>query len=587
MSRKIFRSIFWTSILVLLITIGLIFGILYDYMGNISHRQLLSQLDLSAQGVEDSGIDYLEQVKKDDLRLTWIDSDGTVLYDSASDPKTMPNHKNRAEVKEAMKSVSGYGESTRYSKTLTERMLYAAKRISDGTVLRVSLTQNSVLTLLLGMLQPVVLILILLAIFSLFLSSRLAKKIVEPLNELDLDHPLENEKYDELSPLLRRIAGQQAEIRDKETDLLQKQRELDTILSNMSEGMIILRRDGQIVSLNQAAGKILDIRDAVPGEMVDSTDLTNQNEGKNQTNGNSFQAHKGENFLTICRNLDLINLIESAIDGREAERLLTIHERNYQINAAPITREGDSQVIGLAVMMNDVTDRERAESMRREFTANVSHELKTPLHAISGYAELMMNRMIQDKDLPECAGRIYQESQRMIRLVQDIISLSHLDEGAGDIDWEEVDLYELSKTSVEQFLEEAAKKGIGLHLSGEKALLHGKKPLLQTMISNLVDNAIKYTQEGGKVHVEVKANDQDVILTVSDNGIGIPEADQKRIFERFYRVDKSHSREIGGTGLGLSIVKHAVMIHGGSIDVESQPGQGSKFIVRLPKNEAV
>ncbi|MDD6578809.1 MAG: PAS domain-containing sensor histidine kinase, partial [Lachnospiraceae bacterium] len=261
MSRKIFRSIFWTSILVLLITIGLIFGILYDYMGNISHRQLLSQLDLSAQGVEDSGIDYLEQVKKDDLRLTWIDSDGTVLYDSASDPKTMPNHKNRAEVKEAMNSVSGYGESTRYSKTLTERMLYAAKRISDGTVLRVSLTQNSVLTLLLGMLQPVVLILILLAIFSLFLSSRLAKKIVEPLNELDLDHPLENEKYDELSPLLRRIAGQQAEIRDKETDLLQKQRELDTILSNMSEGMIILRRDGQIVSLNQAAGKILDIRD--------------------------------------------------------------------------------------------------------------------------------------------------------------------------------------------------------------------------------------------------------------------------------------------------------------------------------------
>jgi two-component system phosphate regulon sensor histidine kinase PhoR len=555
-SRKIFRSIFWTSILVLFVTIGLIFGILYDYMGNVSNKQLISQLNLAVQGVEDNGTDYLDSVRKDDLRITWIDSDGTVLYDSVSDPRTMSNHKNREEVKEALNSVSGYGESTRYSNTLTERMLYAAKRLSDGTVLRVSITQNSVLTILLGMIQPAVVILILLGIFALFLSSRLAKKIVQPLNQLDLDHPLENEKYDELSPLLRRIASQQAELRDKELDLKQKQRELDTILGNMSEGMIILRRDGRVVSLNQAAKEILDIQD----------------------------YKDGENLLQICRNLDLVNLIESAMEGTEAERLLNIHERNYQINVAPITRDGDSAVIGVAVMMYDVTDREMAESMRREFTANVSHELKTPLHAISGYAELMMNRMIDEDAVPDCAGRIYQETQRMIRLVQDIISLSHLDEGAGDIDWEETDLYDLAKTSVEQYVEEAGKKGIGLHLSGEKAVLRGKKPLLQTMVSNLIDNAIKYTQEGGKVHVDVKSDDKDICLTVEDNGIGIPEADQKRIFERFYRVDKSHSKEIGGTGLGLSIVKHAVMIHGGKIDVQSRPGEGSTFIVTLPKH---
>jgi two-component system phosphate regulon sensor histidine kinase PhoR len=555
-SRKIFRSIFWTSILVLFVTIGLIFGILYDYMGNVSNKQLISQLNLAVQGVEDNGTDYLDSVRKDDLRITWIDSDGTVLYDSVSDPRTMSNHKNREEVKEALNSVSGYGESTRYSNTLTERMLYAAKRLSDGTVLRVSITQNSVLTILLGMIQPAVVILILLGIFALFLSSRLAKKIVQPLNQLDLEHPLENEKYDELSPLLRRIASQQAELRDKELDLKQKQRELDTILGNMSEGMIILRRDGRVVSLNQAAKEILDIQD----------------------------YKDGENLLQICRNLDLVNLIESAMEGTEAERLLNIHERNYQINVAPITRDGDSAVIGVAVMMYDVTDREMAESMRREFTANVSHELKTPLHAISGYAELMMNRMIDEDAVPDCAGRIYQETQRMIRLVQDIISLSHLDEGAGDIDWEETDLYDLAKTSVEQYVEEAGKKGIGLHLSGEKAVLRGKKPLLQTMVSNLIDNAIKYTQEGGKVHVDVKSDDKDICLTVEDNGIGIPEADQKRIFERFYRVDKSHSKEIGGTGLGLSIVKHAVMIHGGKIDVQSRPGEGSTFIVTLPKH---
>lgn len=556
MSRKIFRSIFWTSILVLVVTIGLIFRILYDYMGDVSHKQLMSQLNLAVQGVEDSGTDYLKQVTTDDLRITWIDSDGTVLYDSVSDPKSMSNHKNREEVKEALNSVSGYGESTRYSNTLTERMFYAAKRMTDGTVLRVSMTQNSVLTLLLGMLQPAVVILILLGILALFVSSRLAKKIVQPLNDLDLDHPLENDQYDELSPLLRRIAGQQAELRDKELNLKQKQRELDTILGNMSEGMIILRWDGRIVSLNQAAKDILDIRN----------------------------YEKGENLLQICRNLDLVNLIEIAIDGVEAERLLTIHERNYQINVAPITRDGDSAVIGVAVMMYDVTDREMAESMRREFTANVSHELKTPLHAISGYAELMMNRMIDENAIPDCAGRIYQEAQRMIRLVQDIISLSHLDEGANDIDWEETNLYDLAKTSVEQYLDEAKKKGIGLHLSGEPTILRGKKPLLQTMVSNLLDNAMKYTQEGGKVHIDVKSDEKNVCLTVQDNGIGIPEADQKRIFERFYRVDKSHSKEIGGTGLGLSIVKHAVMNHGGKIEVQSKPGEGSTFLVTLPKH---
>lgn len=554
MTHKIFRSIFWTSILVLLISVGLIFGILYENTTDVAKQQLRQQLDLAAQGLEDEGLSYLTHIRSSRIRITWISGDGTVLYDSrTSDTSAMENHAKRKEVREALSSADGYGESTHYSATMTEQMIYCARRMEDGTVLRLSEALDSAVSLLFSIIQPTAVILIFLVFLSVLIANRLSQKVVEPLNSLDLDHPLENEQYDELSPLLRRIQSQQEEIREKEDTLRQKQKELDTILLNMNEGMLLLDKNGSIISMNPAAGRILG---------VDSTDA------------------EGASLLTLSRNMDIAALTEDALQGQGNEKVLRLQGGDYQVGAAPI-REGDT-VIGAALVMFDVTDREMAESMRREFTANVSHELKTPLHAISGYAELMMNGMIKETDVSDCAGRIYRETHRMIRLVEDIISLSHLDEGADDIDWEEADLYEIAEGAVRQLTPAADAKHITIACTGSSAVLTGKVPLLTTIVTNLLDNAVKYTPEGGHVAVDVTPLDDSVRLAVRDDGIGIPAADQKRIFERFYRVDKSHSKEIGGTGLGLSIVKHAVLVHHGQIDLESAPGKGSVFTVTLP-----
>lgn len=569
MTNKIFRAVFGSVTVALLLSAGAFFGISCGRMTDMSRQELRSEIRLVSQGVENEGLSYLKDLRPGHLRITMIRKDGTVFYDS-QDKNTadMENHRNRKEVREALKK--GYGESQRYSDTLMERMLYEAVRLKDGSVLRLSVSQDSILALTVRQLQPAAGILILLVAASYFLSVLLSRKIVEPLNRLDLNHPLENEQYDELSPLLRRISSQQGEIRIQKNAISRKQNELDIILNHMSEGIILLDREGKIVSINAAAEKILDLQCVMPGMKL----------------------------ISVSRNLYLMDLVDQALNGETIEKILEIHSGQYRVNAVPILE--DDAVLGLSVMLYDVTDTTLAEQMRHEFTANVSHELKTPLQSISGYAELLKNHMVRPENTDAVAGKIYQEAQRMSQLIEDIISLSHLDEGTEDLDWEWTDLAEISRKTVKELQQAADEKNISIQITGAKhAPMSGKSVLLGTIVHNLCDNAIKYGKKGGHVQVDIEENEGDlrgrakglscgagtVTLCVSDDGIGIPKGDQKRIFERFYRVDKSHSRAIGGTGLGLSIVRHAVFIHHGRIEVNSKPGLGSQFTVIFPKKQ--
>lgn len=538
---------------VLIVSFLLIVGVLYEYTTGVSRRQLKTQLRLAAQAVSTEGMAYFEGVNVGDSRITWIDADGTVLYDNRADAASMENHLQREEVRKALQL--GYGESRRYSYTRMEQALYAAERLKDGTVLRLSVSQYSVLTLLLGMLQPICIIVGLAAIFSLFLAARLAKLVVRPLNALDLEHPTENEGYDELSPLLRRIAAQQKELKTQEQALMRKQGELSVILENMNEGMLLLREDGHILSINAAAARLLN---------ADSNSV-------------------GKAFLTVSRNLELQETVREALSGKRTERVLPLRDGRYQVCASPIM--SGTLVQGAAIVLIDVTERERTEEIRREFSANVSHELKTPLHAISGYAELMKNGMVKTEDVRPFSEKIHAEAQRTIQLIEDIISLSRLDEGAEDMRWERIELKSLAEAAADSLSEKAKAAGVTVQLAGEAVELIGIPALLRTVIINLCDNAVKYNRPGGLVRIEVQSQGGQAVLKVKDNGIGIPKKDQSRIFERFYRVDKSHSRAIGGTGLGLSIVKHAVRIHRGAIAVQSNVGEGSCITVTLPKEQ--
>ena len=550
MTKRIFRSICFVAIAVFLASLILIMGVLYSYFSGVQQRQLQMQLELAAQGVTNEETAYFSDLTVRDYRITWIDTDGTVLYDSDALSSDMENHLEREEIKEAL--ATGYGESKRYSATLMDRSLYAAQRLEDGTVLRLSTAQSSILTLVLGMAQPISIVIVLAVVLSVVLAVRLSKSIVKPLNEIDLNHPLSNEGYDELAPLLRRIDGQQKQLRGQKTRLEQKQAELDTIIGSMSEGMVLLNERGKIVSINPAAMRLL---------------------------GTSWNC-VGTDMLTVSRNLDLHDILSRALQGQSEVQTVSLEAGKYQISASPIMSE--EKVVGAALCFFDVTEKEKAEQMRREFTSNVSHELKTPLHSISGYAELLQNDMVKQEDIVPFAGKIYREAQRMTSLVEDILSLSHLDEGAEDMEWTEVKLYELASKAIAGLEAEAKAAKVTLSLSGEDCRLHGIPQLLHSIIYNLCDNAIKYNKVGGEVKVSVEKQDAGALLTVSDTGIGIPLQEQERIFERFYRVDKSRSKEVGGTGLGLSIVKHAVLIHHGTIEVDSEIGKGTTITVRLP-----
>lgn len=551
MTKRIFRSIWIVAITVFLASLVLIVSVLYEYFSNEQMRSLQTETKLCASAVENGGIDYLESVSDGDYRITWISADGTVLFDNKAQSDIMVNHLEREEIREALST--GEGESARRSDTLMEKQIYHAIRLSDGTVIRLSKSYLTWWSLVLSMLQPIVIVMVIAFVVSLFLAYRLSKYVVKPLNELNLDNPDKDSVYEEIIPLVNRIASQQNQLKMQKADLVQKKEEFNTATAYMNEGIILLSETGSILSINRAATKCLGIS----------------------------RYCIGKDLLLFNSTFEIQELLRIASSGSRAEKIIPIDERNYQFNASPI--KNDEKVSGIALIIFDITEKQKAEDARREFTANVSHELKTPLQTIAGSAELLTNGLVKKDDVPEFGERIFEEANRMIVLVDDIIKLSHLDEGSEDLQWESIDLYELAELTVRNLAPVADNANVSLELSGEKTEMEGVAQLLSGIVFNICDNAIKYNHVGGSVHIEVKSDEANAILTISDTGIGIPVDAQDRIFERFYRVDKSRSKEVGGTGLGLSIVKHSVKLLGGEIELRSIVDKGTTIIISFPK----
>ena len=552
MTKKIFISILLVSAVVLLACFAITVGVLYSYYTGISESQLKAQTSVISHAVENEGIGYFNNFKENGCRVTWINSDGTVIYDSEAQASSLESHADREEFIEALET--GFGKSSRYSSTLTERMLYCAQKLADGTVIRTAYLQSTVFMLFLGMLPPLCIVFIISIALSGLLAYRLSRQIVQPLNAIDLDKPLENETYDELSPLLKRIELQHRQIDRQLNELSRKREEWNAVTESMNEGIVLLSADNTVLSINKSASLLLDT----------SADCI------------------GQDMLEICRRIDIQSLICQAAEGKNAEITAELRGREYQINASPIVSDGS--VKGTALLFFDVTDKLQAEQMRREFTANVSHELKTPLQVISGTSELMINGLVKNEDIPEFAERIHGESLRMITLVDDIIELSRLDEGAAEVPKEKVCLMTAAEAVAERLAISAQHKDVSVSVAGDKAVINGIPALITELIFNLCDNAIKYTLPGGRADIVIKDENNEAVLTVSDTGVGIPEDAQSRVFERFFRVDKSRSKEIGGTGLGLSIVKHIAEIHNARIDLKSKPGKGTSITVVFPKD---
>ena len=547
MTKRIFRSVFLAAFVVFIACLVLVMGALYSYFSARQEAQLGIEARLAAAGVESGGEAYLENFgRQDGLRLTWIDSDGTVLYDTNADASSMENHADREEVSQALQT--GSGEGKRVSATLSEKTVYIALRLSDGTVLRAAASHYTVPTLLLGILQPLIVIVVLAVILSALLASRLSKRIVGPLNAIDLDHPLENDTYDELSPLLTRVERQQRQIRSQLDDLTRRRRELEAVTSSMSEGLILLDAEGGILSINPAAKKVFGADD----ECV------------------------GKDILTVDRSPELRAVMEKASRGERGEATIERMGLEYQLTASPVSGGG------AVLLVFDVTERRRAERIRREFTANVSHELKTPLHSIMGAAELLETGLVKPGDEAEFYRRIRTEASRLLALIEDVIALSRMDEGES-FPTEQVDLHEVAVEIAAQLEPAAEKRGISLSVEGGPAVMTGVRRLLWEIVWNLADNAIKYGRDGGEATIYTEQlPDGGTRLRVKDNGVGIAPEHQTRVFERFYRVDKSHSRATGGTGLGLSIVKHAAQYHHGQIGLESSD-KGTEITVTFPK----
>jgi len=551
MTKRIFRSICFVALGVFAASVILFMCVLYEHFSNVQKNQLRMQTNLVAQAVANEGVGYFDGLNTAQYRITWVGADGAVLYDSRSNSDEMENHLEREEVKEAFET--GYGESSRYSVTLMERALYSAVRLPDGTVIRLCVLQNTLLTLFLGMGQSICMIMLIAVVLSLVFASRLSRQIVKPLNELNLDEPLSNDGYDELSPLLRRIDSQQRQIKMQSDQLLQKQEEFDTVTENMTEGIILLNVKGTVLGINDAARHLFGV-------------------------GHSCV---GQHILSINRSREISDLLLQSEKGLQAEKMISLAGGRYQLLVNPVISKG--VLSGSVLLAIDVTEKEKAEQMRREFTANVSHELKTPLHTIAGSAELLMNGIVQEKDQMRFYKSIYGEAQRMIRLVEDIIRLSHLDEGVDCMKCETVDLYALAAEVIQELSPEAVNAGVTMSLNGETAVISGIPQLLQSIVYNLCDNAVKYNRQDGHVTITVQNQEKSAVLSVADSGIGIPTEHQERIFERFYRVDKSRSKELGGTGLGLSIVKHAARLHNADIALHSAVGEGTAVSVVFPK----
>lgn len=549
MTKKIFQSILLVAGCVLLASLLIIMGFLYDYFDGVEENQLRNELSLAAAAVEDGGTDYLSQLTADRCRLTWIAADGSVLYDTKTDAESLENHASRAEVSQAL--ATGTGESTRYSSTLMEKTMYYAQLLDDGTVLRISISRATVGMIAVGMIQPLLIVLIVALILSGLLARRLSRRIVDPLNSLDLEHPLDNDAYEELSPLLKRIHRQHVEIRTQLRELREKTDEFTQITGSMREGLVLLDEHGSILSINAAAQALF---------------------------GADAQC-VGRDFLTIERSHEISAAIQAAVTDGHSEVRAEHAGRVYQFDISRITSDG--KLLGTVILAFDITEQEFAERNRREFTANVSHELKTPLQGIIGSAELIENGMVKPDDLPRFVGHIHAEAARLVTLIDDIIRLSQLDEGAA-MPTEPVDLLAVSQEAAENLHDAAAARSVTVSVTGQPSVIPGVRRLLYEIVYNLCDNAIKYNRDGGRVDVTVAADADGSSITVADTGIGIAPEHQGRVFERFYRVDKSHSKASGGTGLGLSIVKHAVQYHHGRIELESTPGTGTTIRVVFP-----
>ena len=550
MTKKIFHSILLVAGTVLLASLLVIMGCLYEYFGSVEKKQLRDELELAAVAVKENGTEYLSQLSSERYRLTWIENDGTVLYDTVTDAESLENHADRVEVRQALEY--GEGESTRYSSTLLQKTMYCAERLADGSVLRISMSRATAGVLLVGMGQPILVVLIVALILSSVLAKSLSHRIVQPLNKLDLEHPLENDAYEELAPLLGRINRQHLQIDEQMDELQRQQTEFSQITSSMREGLVLLDEKEHVLSINPAAEELF------------GTD----------------ESCVGQDFLTIDRSHDMSLAIERAMDKGHSEARVERGGRIWQFDVSRIGASGAA--VGAVLLAFDITERETAEQTRREFTANVSHALKTPLQGIIGSAELLENGMVKQEDVPRFVGHIRKEAQRLVTLIGDIIRLSQLDEG-DEMPRETVDLLTLSQEAADDLKTAAAEKNIAIAVEGESETIGGVRRLLYEVIYNLCDNAIKYNVEGGSVTMSVGERDGKAFVSVADTGIGIAPEHQSRIFERFYRVDKSHSKASGGTGLGLSIVKHAVQYHHGTVELHSEEGKGTTICILLPK----
>lgn len=546
MTSKILKAILSVVIAVLLASLVIITGVLYRYFGTMQESQLRDELSLAASATEQLGEGYLEKLDSDRYRLTWIDSDGTVIFDSHADVTSMENHANREEIKEAF--LMGTGGSVRRSTTLTEQTIYEATRLNDGSVLRISVSRATAFVLVLGMIQPIAIVLVIAIVLSAWLAHRMAKHVVEPLNKLNLEKPMENEAYEELSPLLHRIHVQQLEIQSQMQTLKHKHNEFEKITENMKEALVLLDGLGRILSINPAAKKLF----GVGASCI------------------------GEDFLTIDRKQNMRLALEEARTQGHADFRDNKNGREYQFDLSRIDSDGNNR--GMVILAFDITEQVDAEKHRQEFTANVSHELKTPLQSIIGSAELMENGIVKEEDVPRFVGHIRKEASRLVCLIDDIIRLSQLDERA-EMPSEEVSLKTISEEVCETLADAAKLKDVSLEVVGDEGIMRGIRRLLYEVIYNLCDNSIKYNNRGGSVKISISQKQGQVSLIVQDTGIGISPEHHDKVFERFYRVDKSHSKQSGGTGLGLSIVKHAVQYHHGKIAVESEINKGTTISV--------
>ncbi len=551
MTKKIFKSIMFVCALVLAVGLAAVMGILYSNFDEQMRKELSKEAAYLAYGVEQQGVDYLKNIKDKSARITYIDQDGTVLFDNEADVSEMKNHSDRTEFQKAEKY--GAGESSRYSDTLSEKTIYYALRLKDGTVLRVSGTQDSVLALVENLIFPLCGLLCLMLILSGIMASAISKRIVKPINELDLESPKENQIYEELSPLLSKIHRQNREIQNQLELAKQQQEEFSLITENMQEGLIVIDKYTMILSANSSAWNLFHMD----------------------------RVRQGESVYCLDREEEFRHAIEQVLSGEHTELVLKLNGSDIQLIANPVIR--DKKTEGAVVLLVNVTEKLERESLRREFSANVSHELKTPLTSISGFAEIMQGGLVKCEDIPQFAGRIYKESQRLLQLVEDVIQISQLDEEKTSYTWEPVDVYQVCKNAFESLKEKAKRLNVHLYICGEYMKMEAVRTLLEEAVYNVCDNAIKYNRNDGSVSVFLTQTAQEIQIVVKDTGVGIPKEDQDRVFERFYRVDKSHSKEIGGTGLGLSIVKHAVGALKGSVILRSEEGNGTEICMKFPK----